>query len=46
VIINDPGGDALDAVIAGIATTGAMTHPDFPRIAWQDEFALEACVYY
>ncbi len=46
VIVDDPGGDAVDAVLAGIATAGAVTHPDFPRIAWRDEYALEACVYY
>jgi hypothetical protein len=45
VIVGDTGGDALDAVIAGVATTAAVTHPDFPRIAWRDEYALEACVY-
>lgn len=45
VIADDPGGDALDAVIAGVATTSAVTHRDFPRIAWRDEYAVEACVY-
>ena len=45
IAIDDIGGDALDAVIAGAATVGAITHPDFPTIEWRAEYAIEACVY-
>ncbi len=46
MIADDPGGDARDAVIAGVAATGTVTHPDFTRITWRDEYAREAGVYY
>ncbi len=46
VIVNDPGGDALDAVIAAVATANAVHQRDFPRIAPFDARYLDEAVVY
>ncbi|MEM7251363.1 MAG: hypothetical protein AAF493_08075 [Pseudomonadota bacterium] len=44
-MIDDPGGDALDATLAAIGVHTALRRPDFPRVDWRAEYRHEACVY-
>ncbi|MCH9672833.1 MAG: hypothetical protein K0U93_15460, partial [Gammaproteobacteria bacterium] len=44
-IIADPGGDALDAVIAAVGVGRSIQHPQFPRIDWHGDYRHEAMVY-
>lgn len=45
VMLDDIGGDALDATLAAVAVARALRQPDFPYLEWQQEYSLEALVY-
>jgi hypothetical protein len=46
LIINDPGGDAIDSVLAAYAVWKALLNPTFPYPkGWKKEYALEGYVY-
>ena len=45
-MLGDTGGDALDAVIAAVATAWAVRDPAFPRLPeWDERYRMEAVVY-
>jgi len=44
-ILADHGGDALDSVIAALATFKALRDPAFPAVEGNDAYALEGYVY-
>ena len=45
LMLDDIGGDALDATLAAVAVARAVKDPDFPYPEWQPDYALEALVY-
>jgi hypothetical protein len=46
LIINDPGGDAIDSVLAAYTVGKALLNPTFPfPKGWKKEYALEGYVY-
>lgn len=45
VMLDDIGGDALDATLAALAVSRALRHPDFPCPEWREDYSLEALVY-
>jgi hypothetical protein len=45
VILDDPGGDALDSVIAAFAVFRTLRNPAGVVAMWDSVYALEGCVY-
>jgi ribosomal protein S12 methylthiotransferase accessory factor YcaO len=44
-LIEDDGGDALDSVVAALAVSEALRHPDFPTVEHHSAYAVEGYIY-
>jgi len=44
-LIEDSGGDALDSVVAALAVSEALRHPDFPTVEHHRAYAVEGYIY-
>jgi hypothetical protein len=45
MILDDPGGDALDSVIAAFAVFRTLRNPAGVVAMWDSLYTLEGCVY-